>query len=78
MAEDGMVEFTVADNGPGVPQAARSKVFDPFFTTKADGMGIGLSLARTITRNAGGSLLLDSAHETGARFVLSLPVARAE
>ena len=74
-ADGGKVEIAVTDNGPGVRREARDKVFNPFFTTKADGMGIGLSLARTIARNAGGSLELDAAHEGGARFVLTLSAA---
>jgi signal transduction histidine kinase len=73
----GKVEIAVTDNGPGVPGEARDKVFDPFFTTKPDGMGIGLSLARTIAQNAGGSLELDATHEGGARFVLTLSPAPA-
>ena len=77
LTDAGAVEITVTDNGPGVPREARGKLFDPFFTTKADGMGIGLSLARTIAHNAGGSLELDPAHEGGARFVLTLPAAPA-
>ena len=74
-ADGGKVEIAVTDNGPGVRREARDKVFNPFFTTKADGMGIGLSLASSIARNAGGSLELDAAHEGGARFVLTLSAA---
>ena len=70
-----LIEITVTDNGPGVAPGIRDKLFDPFFTTKADGMGIGLSLARTIAHNAGGRLALDASHEGGARFVLTLPAA---
>ncbi len=66
--------LTVTDNGTGVPPGLRDQLFHPFFTTKPDGMGIGLSLARTIARNAGGALDLDPAFEGGARFVLTLPI----
>lgn len=66
--------LTVTDNGAGVPHGLRDQLFHPFFTTKPDGMGIGLSLARTIARNAGGALDLDPAYQGGARFVLTLRI----
>ena len=68
-------QISVTDNGPGIAPGAHDKLFNPFFTTKSDGMGIGLSLARTIVQHCGGSLMLDSSVDTGARFVITLPAA---
>ena len=43
------VEITVADTGPGVSEAVRARLFQPFVTTKAEGVGVGLSICRTIS-----------------------------
>lgn len=61
----------VSDNGPGIDADAREHLFEPLNTTKPAGMGLGLSIARTLARAMGGDLLL---HEqpVGARFRLSL------
>ena len=69
------LRITVADNGPGVPEALRGQIFDPFFTTKAAGigMGIGLAVSRGIVEVHGGTLTLEEAPEGGARFVIRLP-----
>ena len=50
------VEVTVADTGPGLANAVKSRLFQPFVTTKADGMGIGLSICRTIVDGHGGRI----------------------
>ena len=69
----------IADNGPGIPEAIRSRVFDPFFTTKpmGAGTGIGLGLSRGILEAHGGSLTLARADGSGARFLLRLPLGQA-
>jgi PAS domain S-box-containing protein len=68
----------VADNGPGIEEAARSRVFDPFFTTKpvGAGTGIGLAVSRGIVEAHGGTLRLAAPDGEGACFVIRLPVAR--
>ena len=68
----------VADNGPGIDEAARSRVFDPFFTTKpvGAGTGIGLAVSRGIVEAHGGTLRLAPPDGEGACFVIRLPVAR--
>lgn len=70
----GEVRCTVADNGPGVPEALKNNIFDPFYTTKAmgRGTGLGLSVSRGIVVEFGGSLELDSSSH-GATFILSFP-----
>ena len=71
------LEISVADNGPGVSYAIRNRIFDPFFTTKQPGAGtgIGLAVSRGIAEAHGGTLALDPTYETGARFVLRLPLS---
>ena len=51
-----MVEISVADTGPGLPEQVRARLFQPFVTTKADGMGVGLSVCRAIVEAHGGEL----------------------
>ena len=65
---------TVADNGPGVPEAHRAKVFEPFFTTKEVGRGTGLGLAicREIVRKHKGDLMIKEAEGGGALFEITL------
>lgn len=72
-----MVEFRVADNGPGIPAAIRGRIFDPLFTTKEVGKGTGIGLAfchRVVTAHSGDIRLLPEGK--GATFVVRLPVAR--
>ncbi len=78
------VWLRVSDTGPGVPLAARDRLFEPFFTTKEAGFGtgLGLSVSRSIVREHGGELMLESAPvagtglvASGASFRLSLPIS---
>ncbi len=71
------VWLRVADTGPGVPAAVRERLFEPFFTTKAAGFGtgLGLSVSRSIVREHGGELMLETREEPGASFRLSLPIS---
>jgi len=71
----GEVELTVADSGPGLPPGIADKVFEPFFSAKHDGMGLGLSISRSIAAAHGGSLTASNGAEGGACFRLSLPAA---
>jgi len=73
----GQVVIEIEDNGPGVPEAAQSRIWDPFWTTKDEGEGTGLGLAvvHGIVADHGGTICLETTAETGARFVVNLPVA---
>ena len=78
-AEDGRrIVFTVADQGPGIPAEVAARLFTPFFTTRAEGMGLGLSLCRTVAEQHGGALDFGPGPQgRGTAFRFSLPVARA-
>ncbi|MDD9717465.1 ATP-binding protein [Dinoroseobacter sp. PD6] len=69
---DGMREVSVTDTGPGLPEAVRDAAFQPFVTTKAHGMGLGLSISRTIAEAHGGQLHVDGA-ASKTRAILALP-----
>lgn len=66
--------ITVADNGRGIAPNHFESLFDPFFTTKAQGGGLGLSIARRIVQNHGGTLEADPSATVGAVFRMRLPV----
>lgn len=72
--DDTWAQVTVTDNGPGVPAEARRKLFDSFFTTKPKGVGLGLSICKSIASAHGGTLRHEQPAAGGSRFVLSLPL----
>ena len=71
---DGRVRVLVSDNGPGVPDAIRSRIFDPLFTTKegGKGTGVGLTFCHRIVSGHGGEISLAPARGTGATFRITL------
>jgi signal transduction histidine kinase len=69
------VEVAVSDAGHGIPPERLGHLFDPFFTTKANGLGIGLSISRTIIEAHGGHLWADAESRNGATFRFTLPLA---
>jgi C4-dicarboxylate-specific signal transduction histidine kinase len=66
--------ITVRDNGPGIPPPFLPKLFDLYFTTKTSGMGVGLSICRTIIEAHGGHITANNNAEGGACFQMTLPV----
>ncbi|NCD24611.1 MAG: PAS domain S-box protein [Deltaproteobacteria bacterium] len=78
--QDGRVNASFTDNGPGIPDGVRNKIFEPFFTTKQTGKGMGLGLAITygIVRDYGGTITIDSKPGEGTTFILSFPTADME
>jgi signal transduction histidine kinase len=69
------VEVLVADSGVGLPNASAERVFEPFYTTKPEGLGLGLTIARTIATSHGGTLWGENNGRGGATFHLVLPVS---
>ncbi|WP_245455360.1 MULTISPECIES: sensor histidine kinase [unclassified Mesorhizobium] len=71
--------FSVEDNGPGVPEAIRSRIFESYFTTKPIGVGtgIGLSISKSIIERHNGNIWFEEVQPHGARFVVQLPAITA-
>ena len=67
------VEFAVTDHGIGLAPEVAEKLFTPFFTTKSEGMGLGLSLCRTVIEQHGGALTHEPAQPRGTVFRFTLP-----
>lgn len=76
---DGHARIAVCDHGPGLDATARERLFEPFFTTKPDGLGLGLSICRSIAEAHRGRLTVHcNDARQGCEFVLSLPLAAPE
>lgn len=75
------LSFSVIDSGPGIPPEVARQLFTPFFTTRSEGMGLGLSLCRTVIEQHGGAMDFESRHapegDTGTEFRFSLPAEEA-
>ena len=71
----GWVEFSVLDLGLGISDEVAQNLFTPFFTTKAEGMGLGLSLCRTVVEQHGGHLEFEANAPCGTLFRFTLPTA---
>ncbi|MDB5543807.1 MAG: domain S-box [Hyphomicrobiales bacterium] len=71
---DHTLQVSVTDNGPGVAAGAVSLLFEAFFTTKPEGLGLGLSLSRTIIEAHGGRLEVDISHPGTTTFRFTLPL----
>ncbi len=70
------IETTVADDGPGIDADISGKMFNPFQTSKPAGMGMGLSISRTIVEEHGGKLWADLKRQNGALFGFNLPAGK--
>ena len=79
--EGDVIEFSVTDMGPGLRPAMLNRLYEAFFSTKPDGLGIGLSLCRTIIESHRGRIkaqnLYNGETPTGCRFSFTLPVSSA-
>jgi PAS domain S-box-containing protein len=71
-------EVSVRDFGVGLPKDRPEKVFDHFFSTKQAGMGMGLTIVRSIVETHGGTISAENAPDRGARFFFRLPAARRD
>ncbi|WP_188131462.1 ATP-binding protein [Mesorhizobium sp. NFR06] len=74
-SELGNPGFSVEDNGPGIPEAIRSRIFESYFTTKPVGVGtgIGLSISKSIVERHNGNIWFEEVQPHGARFLVQLP-----
>ncbi|MBF0267101.1 MAG: MASE1 domain-containing protein [Alphaproteobacteria bacterium] len=73
-----MIEISVADNGPGMPKDVMDHLFEPFVTTKVAGMGLGLSISKSILEAHEGRLWAENAPTSGAIFRFTLPLAKRD
>ena len=73
-----VVEVSVRDFGTGLPKDRPDKVFDHFFSTKQKGMGMGLTIVRSIVEAHGGTIVAENAPERGARMIVRLPAVRGQ
>ena len=73
---DGVIAVMVRDTGVGLPPAAGARIFDAFFTTKRGGLGMGLSISRSIVEAHGGRLWAADNPDRGMTFTFNLPVAQ--
>src|SRR5438093_3497353 len=76
-SENGTVRVSVTDLGGGIPEEKREQVFERFFTTKKEGMGLGLSICRTIINAHQGEIWATNNADRGATFHFSLPIVRS-
>jgi signal transduction histidine kinase len=72
IGEDG-IELTVRDNGIGMDAETMGRIFDAFYTTKPDGLGMGLTICRTVVEAHGGRLWPSANADGGVTFHLCLP-----
>ncbi|WP_332773855.1 PAS domain S-box protein [Phenylobacterium sp.] len=72
LAKEGVVEIAVTDSGSGISPEVAEQLFQPFFTTKAQGMGVGLSISRTIIEAHGGRIWVEPGPDAGSVFRFTL------
>jgi PAS domain S-box-containing protein len=76
--EEGQIQISVSDTGPGLPPGESGQIFDAFFTTKPHGSGMGLAISKTIVESHGGRIWANGNGGRGATFHLTLPARTAE
>jgi len=69
-----IVRMEVADNGPGIPSSHKKRLFEPYFSTKEGGMGLGLTIVRSVVAEHGGYIRVVDNQPRGTRFVIELPL----
>jgi C4-dicarboxylate-specific signal transduction histidine kinase len=77
LVDSNAICVSVSDTGNGLGQIPDTSVFEPFFTTKPNGLGIGLTISRSIVEAHGGRLWVEPTRRRGATFVFTLPAVRA-
>ncbi len=74
IAGEGVIEFRVEDNGPGIPEALLDQLFEPYVTTKPKGTGLGLAIVKRIVEEHGGIIWAENRVGGGARIVIRFPI----
>lgn len=75
--KDGSTQVVISDSGKGIEPARLAQIFEPFFSTKHEGLGMGLSICRTIVESLNGRIWADSIPGQGATFFCSFPSAQS-
>ena len=78
LREEGQIEISVNDTGPGLPLSKSDQIFEAFFTTKPQGSGMGLAICKSIVESQGGRLWANGEEGRGATFHFTLPSGTAE
>ena len=78
VTRDDIVQISVIDNGPGLPEEVQAKLFQPFVSTKKTGMGVGLSICHSIIAAHDGRLWAEPNPDGGTIFHISLPTTEAD
>ena len=76
LVQGSSAQVSIEDSGAGIPADKTQQIFEPFFTTKDAGMGMGLSIARTIVANHGGSIWAENSRGGGAIIRFTVPLAK--
>jgi C4-dicarboxylate-specific signal transduction histidine kinase len=74
--DDSYATMSIQDSGPGIQEGIRDRMFNAFFTTKTEGLGLGLSICRSIVATHGGRLRAGNVKPRGAIFFVTLPLAQ--
>jgi C4-dicarboxylate-specific signal transduction histidine kinase len=74
LLDRGEIKISVTDSGPGIDGEFAERIFDAFFTTKREGLGMGLSICRSIVNAHGGRIWMEPRAEGGATFSFTLPI----
>jgi len=78
LGEDGQIEISANDTGPGLPLGKADQIFDAFLTTKPQGSGMGLAISISIVESHGGRIWANGDGGRGPTFHFTLPAASAE
>jgi signal transduction histidine kinase len=78
LREDGQIQISIHDTGPGLSLGKADQIFDAFFTTKPQGSGMGLAISKSIVESHGGRIWANGNGGRGATFHFALPVAPEE
>jgi len=76
LSRGSLLEITIGDQGPGIPEENLERVFDPFFSTRQGGSGFGLAISRKLIELHGGTIIAKNKQEGGSLFSVTIPIRR--